>query len=96
MINLAEKGYRLIVSGHVQGVGYRFYCRDIAKQLGLKGYVMNLPDRTVEIEVFGEESHINDFISEITRKDRAFIVEEIKKEDIDIKYKPSDFSIKFY
>ncbi len=95
-MKLGEKGYHLIVSGHVQGVGYRFYCRDIAKQLNLKGYVMNLPDRTVEIEVFGEEDKIKEFISEITRSDRSFIVEDIKKEKIDIKYKPSDFNIKFY
>lgn len=91
-----EKAYKIIVSGRVQGVGYRFYCCDVARQLGLAGFVMNLPDRTVEIEVYGNEDKIKEFISEITRRDRSFIVEDLKKEEIDIKYKPKNFEIKFY
>jgi acylphosphatase len=93
---MSEKAYKIMVSGHVQGVGYRFYCRDIARQLGLAGFVMNLPDGKVEIEVYGDENKIKEFISEITRRDRSFIVEDLKKEEIDIKYKPENFEIKFY
>jgi len=93
---MSEKAYKIMVSGHVQGVGYRFYCRDIARQLGLSGFVMNLPDGKVEIEVYGDENKIKEFISEITRRDRSFIVEDLKKEEIDIKYKPENFEIKFY
>lgn len=39
----------LVVKGRVQGVFYRAFARDIATQLGLKGWVRNLPDGNVEV-----------------------------------------------
>ena len=46
----------LIVSGTVQGVFFRAKTKKHADQLGLKGYVKNLSDGTVEIGVVGKES----------------------------------------
>jgi len=40
---------RLIVTGNVQGVGYRVIVRQIARRLGVKGFVQNLEDGSVEI-----------------------------------------------
>jgi len=90
------KGYHLIVKGHVQGVGYRFYCREIANKLGLKGYVMNLPDGDVEIEVFGKTDKLKDFISAITRKDMSFSVFDINIEELYQDKNYNGFIIKFY
>lgn len=90
------KGYHIIVKGHVQGVGYRFYCRKKAVKLGLKGYVMNLPDGDVEIEVYGDTARIKDFISEITRKDMSFFVFDIHLEELTRESDYTDFIIKFY
>jgi len=59
------KRYRLIVSGRVQGVGYRFFARDAARALGLGGWVRNVVDRSVEIEVEGEQGAIDGFIEEL-------------------------------
>jgi acylphosphatase len=42
------KRVHIIYSGRVQGVGFRFTFREIALRLGVKGYVRNLPDGTVE------------------------------------------------
>jgi acylphosphatase len=42
-----------IVKGRVQGVGFRFFVRREAQDLGLVGYVRNLPDDTVEVEAEG-------------------------------------------
>ncbi|WP_126451335.1 acylphosphatase [Sulfodiicoccus acidiphilus] len=43
------------VSGRVQGVGFRNFVLRNAKRLGLRGYVVNLPDGTVEIVAEGHE-----------------------------------------
>ena len=54
----SEKTKRLarkyVVSGRVQGVGYRFFVERWAGQLGIRGYVKNLWDGTVEVYAIGE------------------------------------------
>jgi acylphosphatase len=45
-----------LVSGRVQGVFYRAYTQDMARQLGLTGWVRNLPDGQVELVACGDES----------------------------------------
>jgi acylphosphatase len=45
---------RFLVSGHVQGVGFRWFVARHARQLGLAGYARNLGDGRVEVVVAGE------------------------------------------
>lgn len=49
---------RVIVSGAVQGVGFRYAAHDEAARLGVAGWVRNLGDGTVEAELHGEESRV--------------------------------------
>ncbi len=44
---------RALVSGHVQGVGYRWFVRGLADASGLSGRARNLPDGDVEVELEG-------------------------------------------
>jgi acylphosphatase len=46
---------RLIVSGRVQGVGFRWFVVEAARALNLAGRVRNLPDGTVEVCASGPE-----------------------------------------
>ncbi|MFK4730721.1 acylphosphatase [Agromyces mediolanus] len=48
----------VLVSGHVQGVGYRYLARKHADRLGIAGWVRNLPDGRVEAEIEGEEAAV--------------------------------------
>ena len=52
---------RYLVSGRVQGVGYRYFAVDAARREGLQGYVKNLPDGRVEAEAEGEAEALERF-----------------------------------
>ena len=58
-------GVHIIVSGMVQGVGFRYYVYGKAKQLGISGYVSNLDNGSVEIAAEAERSLIEELIKEI-------------------------------
>jgi acylphosphatase len=47
-----------VVSGHVQGVGYRWFVRELATAAGLSGSATNLPDGRVEVVVEGAEDDV--------------------------------------
>ena len=55
----------IIFYGRVQGVGFRYYSVYKSRQLGLTGWVRNLYDGTVEMEVQGEQQVIDQSKSEI-------------------------------
>jgi acylphosphatase len=54
-------GRRFVVSGRVQGVGFRFFARDAARREGLSGTVRNLDDGDVEVVAEGDEDAIRRF-----------------------------------
>lgn len=55
---------KLLITGTVQGVGFRPFVYRLASALGLTGSVCN-SGGTVEIEAFGEESFINEFVTRL-------------------------------
>ena len=61
----------IIFYGRVQGVGFRYYAVNKANQLGLTGWVRNLLDGTVEMEVQGNEPSIDELI--IFLQNRTYI-----------------------
>ena len=52
-----KKRYRVVFSGVVQGVGFRYESMTVAKKLGLTGWVENLPNGDVYLEIQGEKRH---------------------------------------
>ena len=55
------------ISGLVQGVNFRFYTRQKAKQLGIKGWVRNLKDGRVEVVAEGDKDAMEEFIRFLKR-----------------------------
>ena len=49
-------------SGHVQGVGFRYSTLQVAKEYEVSGYVGNLPDGRVQLEVEGTKPEIEAFL----------------------------------
>jgi acylphosphatase len=50
----------VFVAGKVQGVGFRWSARSRANELGLTGWVRNLPDRSVELCFQGEQGAVDE------------------------------------
>ena len=59
---MALSAVHIVVHGMVQGVGFRFYVREHAVSLGVKGWIRNCSDRTVEIHAECEKEVLLDFI----------------------------------
>ena len=59
---------RVIFEGRVQGVGFRYTVKDLSRGFDVCGWVKNLPDGSVELQVMGEISEVESFIKEISEE----------------------------
>lgn len=59
---------KVVYSGRVQGVGFRWTCQRISKRHAVTGTVKNLADGTVELFADGEPDEVQRFLSEIEAK----------------------------
>lgn len=79
-----KKTLRIIVKGRVQGVGYRWFARQAARELGLTGFVRNLINGDVEVVAQGEEEVLNHFIQQLSQGPAFAYVTEVQTEELDI------------
>ena len=70
---------RLIVTGLVQGVGYRYFTWRTAQALGIRGYVRNRDDGSVEAYAIGPADRLRQFRDELTRGPRSAEVEHVQE-----------------
>jgi acylphosphatase len=62
---------QVFYEGNVQGVGFRWTVRHIAKGFDVTGWVRNLPDGRVELQAGGEESEVLAFLDAIKMSELA-------------------------
>jgi acylphosphatase len=54
---------RILVTGRVQGVGFRYFTAGHARRLGIAGFVQNLPDGRVEVVAEGERAVVEALVA---------------------------------
>jgi acylphosphatase len=64
---------RVLYSGRVQGVGFRYTTRTLAAGHPVAGYVRNLPSGEVELVVEGEDSAVEAFLAAVARRMAGYI-----------------------
>lgn len=57
-----QKAVQVLIDGRVQGVGFRWECSTVAEQLGVKGWVRNLPDGRVEAHFEGDQGQLDQIV----------------------------------
>jgi acylphosphatase len=81
------------ISGSVQGVGFRYRAVYAARGLGITGYVRNLYDGRVEMEVQGDRDSISRMLGEIDAG--SFIhIDDLEMEKIPVIEEERDFKVK--
>ena len=83
---------RLVISGRVQGVGYRDWAIDTGIRLGLTGWVRNRRDGAVEALIVGEEEAVGQMIEACRRGPSLARVDEIDVEPVDLDILPAGFT----
>jgi acylphosphatase len=68
---------RFVVSGRVQGVGFRWFVRDAAEREGLRGWVANRENGTVEVRAEGEAETVRRFEGRLWKGPPAARVERV-------------------
>mgnify|MGYP003621438259 CR=1 FL=1 len=81
--------------GRVQGVGFRYFVQSAAKKYGLSGWVKNMSDGSVTMEVQGDAPKLDSLFAEI-KKGNVFIkVSRIDTKSINIVDDDNGFDIKY-
>jgi len=74
---LTPARFLAVVSGRVQGVGYRFFAQDRARARGLSGTVRNLPSGDVEVDAEGPETALRAFLIDLQQGPPAARVRDV-------------------
>ena len=85
---------RFIVSGRVQGVGFRYFALDAARRDGLQGYVTNRDDGSVEAVAEGEAEALERFERALRRGPSRSRVEHVMVDEMTPQMQGTGFNIR--
>jgi len=85
----------LIISGRVQGVGFRHFAANQARALHIQGFIKNLYDGRIEIIAQGEKDALELFICQLNNGPRLAHVCDIEQSIFVGKENFTDFSVRF-
>lgn len=73
-----------LISGRVQGVGYRFFAEKEANRLGVRGYVRNLMTGAVEVYAIGESGTLKEFKRRLAKGPLGAQVDRIEESEDEV------------
>ncbi|MEL7645782.1 MAG: acylphosphatase [Anaerolineaceae bacterium] len=76
----ANQRLHVLVEGHVQGVGFRYFTLEQARRLGLSGWVRNLPGGAVEAEAEGPRENLLAFLEALAEGPAGAVVRRVRPE----------------
>ena len=83
-------GVHCLVSGLVQGVGFRYATVSEARHLGLRGWVRNLEDGKVETEAFGDPAALDSFCKWLEHGSRLARVSSVQVNPVTVSANPEE------
>lgn len=87
--------YSIIVSGRVQGVGFRYFAQTVASMINLTGYARNCDNGNVELEVQGDETIILKFMEKLRKGNGFCLIKDFSMKAIPIVKNENKFKIKY-
>lgn len=75
-----DEARHVVVTGDVQGVGFRAWTRDVARELGLTGWVRNHPAGTVEAHLEGSGSALSRMMERLAQGPGSGRVDDVAAE----------------
>lgn len=73
---------QVFYEGRVQGVGFRYTTRNIAKGFDVTGWVRNLPDGRVELHTSGDAEEVDAFLTAIEESELNAHIRKTERHDI--------------
>jgi len=89
------KRLSMVVAGRVQGVGFRYFTREIAGLYGISGWVRNCFNSDVEVEAQGPDEVLQQFINELKKGPPSGYVNDIQTKEMDVAKGEKQFSVRF-
>lgn len=87
--------YHIIVTGRVQGVGFRYFTKGYADRYGLTGWVRNELNGSVQMEVQGSPNKLNLLCETIKEGNRFIRIDSFNKSIIATKPEDKSFNITY-
>ena len=89
------KQLEIIISGRVQGIGYRAFAMRTAESCNIRGSVRNLADGRVKILAIGEEESMERFISLLKKGPTFSLVRDLTINELDTTEDYKEFRIEY-
>ena len=89
------KAVHILISGRVQGVGFRWFAEKRASELAVTGYVRNLPEGDVEVLAQADDQTLESFCRELRQGPRFAEVDEFSMKPVPVDVSLQGFGVRY-